>query len=187
LNFPGFYWQIIKTWFELKEITNKNKNETTALEIRKEVIWLYKYIVKNKKEIYWQDWHKKGITFIHDIVNSKGQFLSPNEINQNYNLKCDILKYNTLKDVIPTEWRTFLKTTEIPDDAISKDDQISLRIDKTMKSLNQITNKDAYWIFIINKKTKPIIIYKMQQNYDIPEDAWDSIFTMAKVVRDTKI
>jgi hypothetical protein len=44
---------------------------------------------------------------IHDIINTEGQFLTPLEIEQKYNLKCDIFKYNPLKDAISVEYRNF--------------------------------------------------------------------------------
>jgi hypothetical protein len=38
-NFPDFYWQVLKHWFELKHITSNMEN---PFEIRRESIWLNK-------------------------------------------------------------------------------------------------------------------------------------------------
>ena len=99
-NFPGFYWQIIKSWNEVKDLT---KCEETPFEIRRECIWLNKNITINKEAIKWTDWHDKGINIIHDIVNEDGTFLSNIEIEEKYDVKCDVFKYNILKDSIPME------------------------------------------------------------------------------------
>ena len=41
-DFPGFYWQIIKSWNELKTILTKK--DLTPIEIRRETLWLNKNI-----------------------------------------------------------------------------------------------------------------------------------------------
>jgi hypothetical protein len=65
-NFPGFYWQIIQSWFELKNSTN---NYNTAFDIRRETLWLNKWIKLKNKELLWTEWNEKGINLIHDILN----------------------------------------------------------------------------------------------------------------------
>ena len=157
------------------------------MDIRSETLWLNKNIIWNMKEIHWKDWQEKGINIIHDIVDARGKFLSINELKQKYKLTCDALKYNKLKDIIPREWRKTLKTTEIQHDAVSFTHQIRVKIDKKYKQISQITNKEVYWTFIRNIQKKPIITEKLQQIYNIQENDWPIIFTMSKVLRDTKI
>ena len=101
-NFPGFYWQILQSWFEIKTLTNKYKS---AIDIRRELLWLNKMIILNKAELLWTQWKTKGINLIHDILNEDGSFLTHRQLEEKYNIKCNFLKYNTLKDAIPTSWR----------------------------------------------------------------------------------
>jgi hypothetical protein len=119
-DFPGFYWQIIKSWNEIKNILTK-KDLTAIIDIRRQTLWLNKNI-KTKttgKEIRWDRWHKAGINIIHDIINENGQFLSANEIETKYNTQCNIMQYNMLKESIPRAWRQKIKTMKVPNETIS--------------------------------------------------------------------
>ena len=48
----------------------------------------------NNKQIKWNTWIDKGINMIHDMINCKGEFLTPCELEQKYNIKCDIMQFN---------------------------------------------------------------------------------------------
>ena len=183
-NFPNFYWQMICAWHDVKKITNTVK---TAMDVRREVLWLNKNIKINKIQIKWNLWYKNGIKQIHDIVYKNGDFLSAKDIEQKFNITCDILKYNKLKDAIPREWRKILKTIKIPSETINPNEQIYMKIGKKEKPLNLIKNKDLYWILVNQKMETPIIISKYKRELGIQEDQWDTIFTIPKIIRNTKI
>jgi hypothetical protein len=148
LNFPDFYWEMLKCWFEVKNITQITPN---APDVRRESLWLNKNITVNEKELRSGLWEKSGINIIHDIVNEHGIFLLPEEIEAKFNIKCNVLKYNTLKDAIPETWRKILKTMKIPKDAISSKETLTLQVKKNVKNIASITNKDIYWILVTHK------------------------------------
>jgi hypothetical protein len=183
-NFPGFYWQILQSWFELKTLTNKHKS---ALDIRRETLWLNKLITINKDELLWTQWHIKGINQIHDIINQDGSFLTHQQLEEKYNIKCNFLKYNTLKDAIPSTWRKMLKNKRIPENAVSLNEQIHINIGKTEKALCNLTNKDVYWVFINEIKVKAITLDKLQNKYNLDDKQCEEIFTISKSVRNTKL
>jgi hypothetical protein len=184
IEFSNFYWLAIRAWFDIKKITN---TITDAMDVRREFLWLNENIKVNNKQIKWDLWHSKGINQIHDIVNNKGEFLSATEINNKFGLTCNVMTYNKLKNVIPSHWRKLLKTMTIPGNAINRDEQIHVKIGKNAKPINQIKNREIYWILVNKKQIKPIIIEKHKQELGIQEDQWDKIFTIPKVIRDTKI
>jgi hypothetical protein len=97
-----------------------------------------------------------------------------------------MLQYISLKDTIPVEWRKILKQMKIDNDAISFKETIHIMIQKNLKPINNITNKDIYWVFIKNKQEQAIIIAKLEQNYNIQHEQWKQIFTMSAVVKGTK-
>jgi hypothetical protein len=97
------------------------------------------------------------------------------------------LTYNTLKDAIPNEWRTMLKTMKVTHDTINFNEQIHLKIGKSSKPSNKIKNKEIYCILVNKKQQKPIIIDKHKCKLGIEEDQWDTIFTISKVIRNIKI
>jgi hypothetical protein len=185
-EFPGFYWQILKSWNEIKTITNSEKNKS-PFEIRRETLWFNKNIKLNGKEMYWNSLHKKGINIIHDIVKENGQFLSKTELDQKYNITCDFLKFNVLKDAIPNEWRTILKTMRVPAEAISFLEPIYLKVNGTLKPLQLIKNKDFYWTLVKHCKQKLIVLDKLQQEIGTDNANKGQIFIINKAVRDTRI
>jgi hypothetical protein len=183
-DFPNFYWLALKTWFEIKRLTQPI---TTPIDVRRECLWLNENIKVNKKQIKWNLWHSKGINQIHDIVNNKGEFLTPHEIEQKFGLLCNKMNYNKLKDAIPQAWRKLLKTMKVTENVIDFNEQIHLKIGKNTKPINQIKNKEIYWILINEKRINPIIMDKYKQELGIQKDQWEKIFTTPKVIRDTKI
>jgi exonuclease III len=183
-DIPIFYWNIIESWFELKTLTTETKS---TFEIRRETLWLNKHIILNKEELNWKTWSQNGINQIHDIVDSQGKFLSPEVLEEKYNIKVNMLQYISLKDTIPANWRKTLKQIKVNREAISFTETIHVMIHKNLKPINNITNKDIYWVFIRNKQVEPIITYQMEQTLNIQHEQWKQIFTMSAVVKGTKL
>jgi hypothetical protein len=132
-------------------------------------------------------WQEKGINIIHDLLTKQGTFLTAQEIELKYNVKCNLLKYNALKDAIPLDWRKKLKTMQVPFEAISFEEQLNLKINKKPKNINNITNKDLYWILIKQKQQKAIIIDSIGKSLEIDEEEWKIIFKIPHILKDTKI
>ena len=184
LNFPDFYWEMLKCWFEVKNITQSNLSPP---DVRRESLWLNKNITVNEKELRSGTWENNGINIIHDIVDEHGNFLSPDEMETKYNIICNVLKYNTLKDAIPKNWRQILKTMKIPTEAISSQETLTLQVKKITKNIASVTNKDMYWILVTHKQKKPIITQKSWNGLELSENQWKEIFTIPSVIRNTKI
>jgi hypothetical protein len=125
IDIPDFYWQIIKSWNEVKTLTSNLNN---PIEIRRECLWLNKDIKIGKKEVNWDTWQNKGINLIHDIVKKDGSFMTNIEFEQKYDIKNDFLKFSALKDAIPPEWMKKLKSMKIPAETISFEETIYLNI-----------------------------------------------------------
>ena len=87
-------------------------------DIRRQWLWVNKYIKVNIQEIRWKKWMHKGINIIHDIVNKQGNFLTIDEIEQIHNLRCDALQYNSVKDAIPNTLRDKLNKFNIHRDIL---------------------------------------------------------------------
>jgi hypothetical protein len=183
-HFPEFYWEILKYWFEVKSLATKQDN---VFDIRRESLWLNKNIKLNKKEVRWYTWQVNGINIIHDIVNEKGVFLSSAQLENKYNIKCNTLKYNALKDVIPIAWRKILKTMNVPDEAISFEEEIHLKINKNAKHIKDITNRDLYWLLVQSIQQKPIVIDSTGKVFNIEEEEWKIIFKTPLIIKRTKL
>jgi hypothetical protein len=184
-EFSEFYWQILQAWFEVKKLTH---TVLTPLDVRRECLWFNQDIKLQKNTLYWQDWSESGINTIHDITHPDGKFLTAAEIEAKYNVICNVLKYNALKEGIPSSWRKMVKTQEIEDEEINfVEDPIFVRIGKVKKIVNTVTNKDIYWVFIENIRQKAIFIDKLNSILDLEDNDWEDIFKMPKVVRNSKI
>jgi hypothetical protein len=183
-NVNTFYWSIIKNWIEIQD---KEDNNMTVFDIRKQFLWLNKNIMINKKEVKWNDWIQHNISIIHDIVDNKGTFLTANSIEQHYGIKCDVLKYNSLKDAIPKIWREKIKLENVPRDSIQENDNLSLEIDKQCIPLNSLSNKIVYWELINKIKIPHITKEKWEYELGMEDNSWKNIFRIPVLIRDTKI
>jgi hypothetical protein len=183
-NMDPYYWTIVKSWHI---VAQKGNTDQDVLDIRRQWLWLNKNIKINKKVIRWKSWKEHGINILHDIINDKGIFLTTTEIFEKYHLKVDFLKYNSLKDAIPIEWREQLKTMKVDRNAISADEPASVIINKQHVPVQLLTNKTIYWELINKIKIAPVTRDKWMQLFELNEDNWKSIFEVAKIIRDTKI
>jgi hypothetical protein len=57
-----FYWTIIKSWNILKHKITEHSN---IFDIRRQWLWMNKYIKINKQEFKWTTWRDHGINIIH--------------------------------------------------------------------------------------------------------------------------
>ena len=183
-NVTPFYWTIIKSWNILKKI---DMNTIDPYEIRKQWLWSNQFIKINKLEVSWKIWHEKGINIIHDIIDINGNFKTIDNLRLVYGLKCDFLKYNSLKDAIPKVWRDKLKTIKITENAISAEESLSIKTKKGILPIKAITNKIVYWELIEKIRVTPITKSQWINEFDLPDEKWEDIFEIAKVIRDTKI
>jgi hypothetical protein len=157
------------------------------MDVRKQCIWLNENIQINNTPFKWNTWREKGINIIHDILDHKGDFLTPANFEQKYNFKCDFMNYNALKDAIPKEWRKLVKTTQIPADAIQFNQDTHIKIGKKSKNINSIKNKEIYWTLINDIQIESIVINKLQNELNINEEKCKLVFTMPRVISNTKI
>ena len=144
-DFPPFYWQMIQNYCEIKNIA---ESIDTPLDIRRQCIWLNKNITVGKKQIKWKVWREAGINIIHGIVSNTGEFLTAQEVEQKYNIKCNIMDFNGLKDAIPRQWRSLIKTMQAPHETINFKEDVHINIGKRGKNINLIKNNEIYWILV---------------------------------------
>jgi hypothetical protein len=184
LKIPIFYWEVLKSWININSI---KKPLESSLDIRREVIWNNKNIKIRNQIINWTIWKNKNIWTIHDIVDKDGSFLTIEVLKQMYNINCNMLQYNALKDAIPAIWRQKLKTMKIPRNTIDINEVYLININNAQIPLSKITNKLLYWKLIQAKQTPPIIKDKWNKEFNISNKEWEQIFTIPKIINDTKI
>jgi hypothetical protein len=185
-NLTDFYKQVVEAWTELKCITTKTP---TSTNIRNECLWLNTNIQIRKQSIKWLNWSRQGINFIYDITNNDGSFITPAAMSAKTGQPCDIMKYNSLKDSIPKTWRNIIRQQN----EVITEPQLhyppEILVNSKTKSIVKCKNNELYWILVNNKQCKPIILEKWRTklNTEIDDKDWNIIFTIPKVVRDTKL
>jgi hypothetical protein len=142
LDLPLFYHQVMYAWGECNSITSP----ADVWDVRRESVFFNRHVTigGNYIGLRWLSWYRKGIFLIHDILDKNGDFLSVQELKMKYNLKTDVLTYNSLKDAIPIQWRRLLRNRVVERGAISQDECICLCLNNITKPVTLLTNNDAY-------------------------------------------
>ena len=104
-----------------------------------------------------------------------------------YNINGNFLQYNAIKAAIPFTWRQKLKTMKIPRETIHINEEYMININNSLIPLQKITNKHLYWKLVKAKQTEPIIKDKWNTEFGILNKDWTQIFTILKIINDTKI
>jgi hypothetical protein len=179
---PPFYLQLFKAWGKITATPGDD-----PFKIRREVLWRNKNIQITKKEVYYKQWHNKGILIFHDILDERGNIRSIQELSQRYDLEIKTMEYVSLVFAIPQNWKRCVKTMRIPNEAISNIEQLYLVCNNRTMPLGLITNRDVYWEFVSKKQIKPIVAHKWCTEFNIPEEDWLSVFKTYADLRDTKL
>ena len=94
------YKRIIQVWSELTQNTPQ-----TANQIRNEFLWNNRFILINRKSVWWRNWHEQGLNRIENILTPDGAFVLYNDLAQKHII--DYWSYISLLDTIPKDWEKF--------------------------------------------------------------------------------
>ena len=100
-NLPSFYFDILYCWAELKclynnDITNNNNEQ---------ILWNNKYILIDKKSVFYKKWYDKGVIYVGDLKCPDGNILSFNQFIDKFSIDTSFLQYWGLITAIPDLWR----------------------------------------------------------------------------------
>ena len=138
--------------------------------------------------LYWgNELYRNNIKIIHDICKENGSFLSKLEIENKYRIYISHLAYNSLISAIPKKWKAALRRQRIPENAINSSESITLRINKTDRPLNAVTNHDFYLIHAQHNMVTLKCKVRWGSIFDISESEWTKFFTISKVDRDVRM
>jgi hypothetical protein len=120
-------------------------------------------------------------------LDNKGNFISIPRIEELFDFKCDFMKYNSLKDAIPKEWREKLKTITVARNDISIEDDPHLNFSTHSLSIKYISNREVYWKLIKQIQIPHVTKIKWESELNIDPEKWENIFYNSFKIRDTKI
>ena len=167
---PNFYKEIMGFW-----VKSIHKNQATnAVDVQNQMLWLNSNITVGNFPILWQSWYEKGIKFIGDILNKHSDFLTAEEINNKYGVKCNFLQMLQIRQAIPLKWRQMLSVATL----VIKSEQLEIFIENKYEftSLEKMTSQLFYWILMGNVVKMPCSIPKWENNLCLQNVNWKNIF-----------
>jgi hypothetical protein len=83
----------------------KEDPKEDPFKLRREVLWLNKFITVQKREVCYKDWYKKGIIILHDILNDDGSFKTQVTLETEFHVQGGTMAYNSFVAAIPSSWK----------------------------------------------------------------------------------
>ena len=119
---------------------------------------------------------------------SDGTFVSIQYLNQRFHLKTNVLKYNCLKDAIPSLWRkTLHEENAVIAEEVALDIPLIRLSDSLKKPVTKVTNKEVYNLFNSKYTTEPKCKSRWEDVLGIKELDWKGIFKHVMFGTDTKL
>ena len=177
LNFlPTFYRNMLD--YALEILYSEN---------RCDIIWNNKSILIDGKSIYFREWHTKGVTYIQDLLNRDGTWMSFQQFSNNYKIKTNFLRYlGVLNAVKQASGRLWVDLSIKPNvDFESKVFKVStgkyILLDKSK-------SRDFYDEFIDLILEPPAALQKWVRNYSLNEDIfYNSLILTKKSTSESKL
>ena len=93
-NLPLFYRELLDYLQELTKFPEYDKNNDL-------ILWNNRRITIERNSVFWKQWFDQGVTFISDLMNSNGKFLTFEEFQNKFEIKANYLHYFQLIAAIP--------------------------------------------------------------------------------------
>ena len=179
---PLFYREQLEYFQELRS------NCEDPLQ-REFILWNNKDINVENKSVFWKSWRDKNVLLVQDLLNNQGNYLSPQEFSNIYNIKVNFLQYYQIITAIPASLKSYVFThldlgklnsiSENVDFQISKD--VSLNLKKT-------SCKQFYKLFTENISVEPTAVTTWRKHCTVVADKWEQcIENNYKITRDNKL
>ena len=148
IDFPPFYQQILWYFLELKTLYESDIGQEMILFNNKEIL-------VGNRPFFLKDWFDLGIVSIQDILRENGKFLSFQEFQQIYKIKCNFLNYYQVVSAIPKHLLERAKQTQLNKTLFLDSENFQLSPSLSI-NLTKMKNKDYYWLFV--KKSTPLVM-----------------------------
>ena len=172
IDFPPFYQQILWYFLELKTLYESDIGQEMILFNNKEIL------VSNRP-FFLKDWFDLGIVSIQDILRDNGKFLSFQEFQQIYKIKCNFLNYYQVVSAIPKHLLERAKQTQLNKTLFLDSENFQLSPSLSI-NLTKMKNKDYYWLFV--KKNTPLVttLSKWERDLSSNDILWKNYFKQIK-------
>ena len=147
-----------------------------------------KYNIKNKS-VFWKVWRDKNVLFLQDLLTNQGNYLSPQEFSDKYNIKVNFLQYYQITSAIPAYLKTYASAHMDLGDLNSIRENFDFQLSKDITlNLKKAPCKQFYKRFVEEINTEPTAIKSWRKNFSEVADNWVScIKNNYKLTRDNKL
>ena len=172
IDFPPFYQQILWYFLELKTLYESDIGQEMILFNNKEIL-------VGNRPFFLKDWFDLGIVSIQDILRDNGKFLSFQEFQQIYKIKCNFLNYYQVVSAIPKHLLERAKQTQLNKTLFLDSENFQLSPSLSI-NLTKMKNKDYYWLF--GKKSTPLVttLSKWERDLSSNDILWKNYFKQIK-------
>ena len=107
-NVPLFYRELSDYFQELTRFSEYDNNNDLILSNNRR-------ITIERNSVFWKQWFDQGVTFISDLMNSNGKFLTFEEFQNKFEIKANYLHYFQLIAAIPPDLKRKAFGSTFPD------------------------------------------------------------------------
>ena len=102
-----------------------------------------------KKSVFWKAWRDKNVLFVQDVLNDQGNYLSPQEFSDKYNIKVHFLQYYQITSAIPAYLKSSASAHMDPGDLNSISENFDFQLSKDITlNLKKTLYKQFYKLFV---------------------------------------
>jgi hypothetical protein len=124
-------------------------------QVLRETIWNSSYIKADNKTIYYKNWVQKGITFLKDLINQRGQIMDKEEFLAHTGIKLRPLQYESVIAAIPKVWKKLVKEGGPRNNDYLVFAECNVRITNMIRRLHDIKTKDIYCHLLADVMERP--------------------------------
>ena len=179
---PLFYLELLDHFQELRS------NYEDALK-REFILWNNRDITIENKSVFWKAWRDRNVLFVQDLLNNQGNYLSPQEFSDKYNIKVNFLQYYQITSAIPAYLKSYASAHMDLGDLNSICENFDFQLSKDITlNLKKTLCKQFYKLFVEEIKIEPTAIKAWRKNCPEVADNWvNCIQNNYKITRDNKL
>ena len=179
---PLFYRELLDYFQQLRS------NYEDPLK-REFILWSNRDINIENKSVFWKAWRDKNVLFVQDLLNNQGNYLSPQEFSDKYNIKVNFLQYYQITSAIPAYLKSCASAHMDLGDLNSICENFDFQLSKDITlNLKKTLCKQFYKLFVDEISTEPTAIKSWRKYCPAVADNWvNCIQNNYKITRDNKL
>ena len=180
-----FYRELVLAWEKFSVCKN-----LPGSQISTQSQWNNKFIHSKSKSLYDDSLVSKGIIYVSNLFDRKGEMKNWETVSQEFNLNpVHFLKWYGVLKSIPSSWKKALRSHSVEESIISKESQCGIEANGKFIPINGVTAKLVYNLCISHKFSPPTSKKLLSTKFNIEDQkTWSSVYLLpVSTTLDTKI